>query len=317
VAVDRTERLLNLVITLISARRPVSRDTIRRGVPGYAESASDQAFERMFERDKDELRSMGVPIEAVGPEGEIEGYLIRRSEYALTLDLTRDECAALALAAAAWDSATDVGVARGAVRKVEGGVPFPAVAEAPVAFHPSRTSAAAALPPLLDAVRQRRRVRFDYRKAASDQTETRHLEPWAVISWRRAWYVIGRDGDRGERRVFRLSRIAGPVVLEGRGGAFAPPDDGSYRSIVEEWASAEMPERAVVDVDPGQAARLRLIASDEEPGLDSIRLTIPFRDEEALVAEVLAAGDGAEVISPAHLRRTVESRLAESLRRHS
>lgn len=316
-AVDRTERLLNLVITLISARRPVSREAIRRGVPGYAASASEQAFERMFERDKDELRSMGIPIETVGPEGEIEGYLIRRNDYALTLDLTRDECAAVALAAAAWDSATSVGVARSAVRKVEGGVAFPAVAETAVAFHPSRASAGTALPVLLDAVRQRRRVRFDYRKAAAGEAEARHLEPWAVISWRQSWYVIGRDVDRDERRVFRLSRIAGSVVPEGRGGAFAPPDDGSYRSVVEEWANAELTTRAVVDVDPGSGARLRLIASDEEVGPDSIRLTIPFRDEESILAEVLAAGDGAEVIAPAYLRSAVEMRLAELLRRHS
>ena len=79
---DRTERLLNLVLALLGSRVPVDRARIRDVVPGYAESASDEAFERMFERDKEELRSMGVPIETVvNASGEVDGYRIDQRAY--------------------------------------------------------------------------------------------------------------------------------------------------------------------------------------------------------------------------------------------
>ena len=63
--VTRTERLLNLVIALLAAHTPVSRQVVQSSVAGYDPTATTTAFERMFERDKDELRSMGIPIETV------------------------------------------------------------------------------------------------------------------------------------------------------------------------------------------------------------------------------------------------------------
>lgn len=316
-AVDRTERLLNLVITLLSSRRPVSRDAIRRGVPGYSESASDAAFERMFERDKDELRSMGIPVQTVGPEGEIEGYVIPHGDYALSLELTPEECAVVALAAAAWDSATSVSAGWGAVRKVEGGNPSTPGPSGAVEFRPARMPSAAALPVLLDAVRQRRAVRFDYRKPEGGRAEPRRLEPWAVLSWRCAWYVIGRDVDRDERRVFRLSRIAGPVSPEGRTGAYTPPDDGTYRALVEEWASAQRTDRALVRVASGAGARLRLLAEGAASPMDEAVLSVPFGDPEAVTAEILAAGDAAEVSEPEYIRSAVIDRLQRLIELHS
>ena len=79
---DKTERLLNLVFAMMSTRRAISRSDIRENVAGYEDARSDDAFERMFERDKDELRSMGLPIETVSDSlGEVLGYRISPSEY--------------------------------------------------------------------------------------------------------------------------------------------------------------------------------------------------------------------------------------------
>ena len=58
----KTERLLNLVIALLSTRMPLSKARIRAAVPQYHGTASDEAFDRMFERDKDELRELGIPL---------------------------------------------------------------------------------------------------------------------------------------------------------------------------------------------------------------------------------------------------------------
>ncbi|MFM7212381.1 MAG: helix-turn-helix transcriptional regulator, partial [Actinomycetota bacterium] len=118
---DRTERLLNLVLCLLGARIPVSRAAIREAVPGYGDSASSEAFERMFERDKDELRTMGVPIDTVlSSDGDVEGYRIRSDEYSMPpVAFTSAELAVLGLAAQAWSDAALGGDEQGARHKIK------------------------------------------------------------------------------------------------------------------------------------------------------------------------------------------------------
>ena len=82
----KTERLLNLVICLLSTRRPLSKAQIRSAVPQYGESTSMDAFERMFERDKDELRDLGIPLATTHADPLFDdevGYRIDRDAYAL------------------------------------------------------------------------------------------------------------------------------------------------------------------------------------------------------------------------------------------
>ena len=112
---DKTERLLNLILALKSARRPVSKQKIRESLPAYAAATSDEAFDRMFERDKDELREMGIPITTtvidVLFDDEV-GYRIDSSETTLpAITFEPDEVAALALAARAWSTASISGAA--------------------------------------------------------------------------------------------------------------------------------------------------------------------------------------------------------------
>ena len=93
-ATSKVERLMNLVIALLSTDGYLPAERIRRNVAGYAESPSDEAFSRMFERDKNELRDLGIPLETgrVSALDPIEGYRINRDAYALPeIDLTPDE----------------------------------------------------------------------------------------------------------------------------------------------------------------------------------------------------------------------------------
>src|SRR5919199_3494961 len=120
-ATSRAERLVNLVICLLSSRQYLSAERIRRIVPGYADASSDEAFSRMFERDKAELRDLGVPLETGRTPGfdPGEGYRIARRDYELPdIDLEPDEAAAVALAARLWDSPQLAGAAHGAVLKL-------------------------------------------------------------------------------------------------------------------------------------------------------------------------------------------------------
>ncbi len=118
---DKTERLLNLVFAMMSTRRAISRSDIRDNVAGYEDPSSDKAFERMFERDKDELRSMGLPIETVTDVmGDILGYRISASEYEfIDLELTPVDIIVLGVAAQVWDQAVLSAPAQTALRKIE------------------------------------------------------------------------------------------------------------------------------------------------------------------------------------------------------
>ena len=210
---SRTERLLNLVIALLSTRAPLSRANIQAKVAGYDSDASVAAFERMFERDKEELRAMGVPIRTItDAHGEVQGYVVDADEYATAdLNLTADEIAVLNLAAQLWDNAVLESAALTAVRKLESTIDEEA-ASPPNTFG-VLTARDAALLPLLRAVRDGRVVRFDYRKPHQEQADKRTVEPWAVHSKDGRWYLAGWDVDRSEERVFRVSRITGTVQV--------------------------------------------------------------------------------------------------------
>src|SRR5690348_10812469 len=97
----QTERLLNLVLCLLSTRRPLTKAQIRQAGPQYAENTSTEAFGRMFERDKDELRELGIPLVTSNEDALFEdevGYRVDREAYALPMvTFEPDELAVLGL----------------------------------------------------------------------------------------------------------------------------------------------------------------------------------------------------------------------------
>ena len=181
------------------------------------EAGSDDSFNRMFERDKDDLRELGLVIETVESlDGDI-GYLARRDSNRLPpITLDAEEAAALGLAAKVWQQARLAGrrqrrpaeAARGRACREDVTDPY----ESRTARW-SRTSPSheAAFEPLMLACRDRRPVVFDYRKSNAARPERRQVEPWTLECWRGHWYLAGWDRDRRAERVFRLSRITGTV----------------------------------------------------------------------------------------------------------
>ena len=210
----KSERLLNLLITLLVSRTYVTKDRLRRVVEAYGE-AGDEAFEKMFERDKEELRSLGIPIEVGYVDRAFEdepGYRIERSAFELPdIDLTPQEAAVIGLAARVWQHAGLAAATSDALVKLKAaGVTVDR--EALNIVQPQLTAEEPAFEPLWDATRTRTPVSFDYRTSRSASTPTRHLQPWGVVSYGGRWYVVGHDTDRGEPRIFRLSRVQGAVL---------------------------------------------------------------------------------------------------------
>ena len=213
---------MNLVMTLLYTRRAMPKARIREVVEAYRLAPSDEAFDRMFERDKEELRELGVPLvtEDLTAAWEDEpGYRIHQRDYALPqIDFAPDELAVLGLAARAWSHATLAGPAAAAVRKLHAsGVESDG--EAFIGIEPRLATSEPAFGPLLDAITTRNPVAFDYRRPAADApVATRHVHPWGLTNWRGRWYLTGHDTDR-LAPVFRLPDQRA-VRTEGTAGSY-------------------------------------------------------------------------------------------------
>ncbi|HXV93498.1 MAG TPA: WYL domain-containing protein, partial [Pseudonocardia sp.] len=232
----RAERLVNLVLCLLSTRQFLPADRIRATVPGYADAPSDEAFFRMFERDKNELRELGIPLETGRRSGfdTVDGYRIARQDYELgEIDLEPDEAAAVALASRLWDSPQLSGAAHGALVKLRAaGVDVDADSGR---VEPRVRATEPAFGPLLAAVQAGRAVTFDHRRGGpTGPVQRRTVEPWGVVSWRGRWYLVGHDRDRDDVRSFRLSRMVGPVTPVGPAGAVHVPPGVDLRAFVRE-----------------------------------------------------------------------------------
>jgi proteasome accessory factor B len=310
-AARRAERLVNLVICLLSTRQFISAERIRDAVPGYeaadGSAATDEAFKRMFERDKAELRDLGIPLEtgrnsSFDPE---EGYRISRRDYELPpIEFDAAEAAAIGLAARLWQSATMGEAARAALMKLRAAGTHVEASGQPGAV-PQLDASDPSLPTLLEAATTLRPVAFDYLKAGAETVERRELEPWGVLSWRRRWYVAGFDRKRGEGRSFRLSRIVGKVDWIGRAGDYERPEKVDLVDMVATRGPEET-RIAHVRVSGAGAGQLRRLAESDADG----ELSIAFTDLVWLARIVASAGTAAVVLDPPELVEAVQARLA-------
>jgi proteasome accessory factor B len=308
----KTERLLSLVVCLLSARRYLTAAQIREAVPGYPDSF--EAFKRMFERDKDELRELGIPLEtgSNGPGDEESGYRISRQAYELPeITLEPDEVAVLGLAARVWRRAELAGAAEGALLKLRAaGIDAEELTQPGI--EPRVQTPEAAFGPLWEAVRDRRPVTFGYRAPGRSTAQRRCLEPWGVVNRRGHWYVVGHDTDRGAERVFRLSRIDGPVTFTGPAGSVIVPPGTDVRAAVRDWdADTPVPRSCLLRLRAGAGYGLRRhavsVEPDEVPGWDIAELT--FTDSGWWSEQLASFGADLVVLEPTDLRDAVIGRL--------
>jgi proteasome accessory factor B len=310
-AIAKAERLMNLALCLLGTRRPLSKRELRASLEAYLEAGSDDSFNRMFERDKDDLRELGLVIETVETLDGDTGYLARRDSNRLPpVALDAEEAAALGLAAKVWQQARLAGAANGALQKLRAaGMPL---AGDPYGGHsalePRIPAHEAAFEPLMLACRDRRPVVFDYRKATAVRPETRHVEPWTLECWRGHWYLAGWDRDRQAERVFRLSRITGKVRSRAAAFTAAVPDHVTVRETVETWAGETATGTALIRLRSGAGYPLRARAAAIREGADGWdELEVPYG--HGLDAWLVEFGPDVVVLDPAELRADVVDRL--------
>ena len=316
-AADKTERLLNLVICLLYTRKPLSKAKIRDAVPQYGTSASDEAFDRMFERDKDELRELGIPLVTEPFDvlfSDEPGYRIDRREYALPeIFFSADELAVLGLASRAWTQATLAGPAAQALRKLEAaGVERDD--SSLIGIVPMVRTVEPAFEAVKDAVLRRTPMGFTYRTAGTGAVASRHVQPWAITSWHGHWYLTGFDTDRNAARVFRLGRIEGNVVIEGKPGSYEVPQGHQPTAMISAVAVDHDPQPGALQVRVGAGHSLRRQARTVE-AIDRLwsLVTVDFTDIETFAAEIASFGPDVVVKGPAPLRESVIRLLTGAL----
>ena len=310
---NKSERLLNLLILLLVSRNFVTKDRIRDVIEDYRRG-SDEAFEKMFERDKDELRSLGIPIEVGHLDAFFEdevGYRIKRDAFELPqVELEPDEAAVVGLAARVWQHAGLADATSQALLKLKA-AGLPVDREALDVVQPRLVADEPAFDAVWAATQSRTPVSFDYRRSGLGEPTRRHVQPWGVVSARGRWYVVGHDSDRGEPRLFRLSRIVGDVATEGRAGSFVVPEGTDVRALTRSLAPEQPIGRATLRVRKGAARDLRRRAvstADAGEGWDV--LDLEYADLDALAGEVLAALDAVVAMEPPELRELVVERLS-------
>lgn len=310
-ASNKLERLLKLIAVLLDTSRPLAAEEIWENVEGYPDNLV--AFRRAFERDKDELREMGVPLRVVkvpGTEPPVDGYLVPAEEYYLAdPGLEPEELAAVHLATMAvrfegsantealWKlgGQADITLAGEGGPDDESGPDVDSIANVPV---DPRLSV------LFGAITSGSPVSFDYRG------ESRTVEPGRLDFQRGRWYLTGHDRDRDGERNFRLDRVDGDVSLIGQPGEVDRRPERPGRRIVT-WEMGDgdpVPVELRVDASHAGWARRQMHGdvSIVEHDDGSITATLPVRNEEAFRSFALDFLDRAEVIAPADVReRTI------------
>jgi proteasome accessory factor B len=320
-AISKVERLVNLVIALLSTRGYITAEKIRSSVAGYSDSPTAEAFSRMFERDKNELRDLGIPLEVgrVSLTDPTEGYRINRDAYSLpAVDLTADEAAAVAVATQLWESPELITATQGALLKLRAaGVdldPDAPVAIASPAGVPGLRGSEDVLGILLSAIDSRQAVQFPHRSSRAEPYTTRTVEPWGVVTEKGRWYLVGHDRDRDATRTFRLSRIGAEVTPIGPAGATTVPAGVDLRRIVANTVS-ETPTggQARVWVAEGRATALRRagrsIAARGLAGRDGEVIELDIGSTDRLARDITGYGADAVVLEPQSLRDDVLARL--------
>ena len=310
----KSERLVNLTIALLATKRYLTKSEIFRTVAGY--SGDSESKDRMFERDKDDLRSLGIEIEvgSFDPLFEDEaGYRIRPELYSLQLkDLDTLSLTLLHKASEFWREAVLGESAQSGIRKLKS-LGFESDDEMLTESSMPHLHTPDQLPDLIEAVSERRIVEFQYLNE-NLIPEERSVEPYRISNSRGHWYLIGLDRKRGALRTFRLDRFTSNVSQSSRSQLFEV-DKVALQS--EEERSRSISRTAYLRIRRGKAALLRaesrLVANLD----DWDEIEVDYSDSEKLINQILWAGDSAIVIAPQELRDEVIARLEWVVSHHA
>ena len=308
----KIERLINLTIALLATKRYLTKSEIFRTVEGYEGSAETK--ERMFERDKDDLRNLGISIDVGSFDplfNDEAGYRIRSENYQLDLgEITSTEISLLSLAAEAWQGAALDDAAQTAILKLSAiGVPADPI-DIP-GLSPKLSNSSTDLVAITDAVAHSNFLRFDYLSSNLD-AEERTIVPIALSNRSGFWYVSGVDQEIQEVRTFRLDRIIGSLEVLKNESTFEFPFDFDFNQV-DVTATNRL---AVIDVRKGKGHALRTLSESTKDLGEWDQIKLPIYSIQTLATEILWHGEDVFVHEPKDLRDYIVGQLQTLVTNH-
>lgn len=317
------ERLFSLVLALLATEQGLTKAEILSTVTGYAarfERASDRAnLERQFERDKEDLRDLGVPLETVderGAEGDtkLQRYRIPPARYQLPDDIefSAEEYALLTLAAQVWREGSLSTDSRRALTKLQSlGL---RIDDAVIGFAPTIRTRDPAHEPLSSAIDRGQQVSFDYLKPGQPAAESRVVSPLALVYHEGRWHLHAHDDRVDAARTFLLRRIVGAVEQTGHPATRRPAPDEPARVLGE---LDELWRSTVATVSAREGTEAEVVMRNRQGTTESDgALVIHTTDLDILADELAAFGADVRVISPPSLRDAVRARWQRVVAAH-
>jgi proteasome accessory factor B len=318
------ERLFSLVLTLVATESGLTKSEILSSVQGYnsrfREGGDNSALERQFERDKDDIRELGIPLETVEDPGDPGNnqslrYRIPKTAYDLPSDITfsPQEMALLRLAATVWREGSLSADSRRAIMKlrtlgVEADDPL-------VGFAPRVRTREAAFEPFEVALERSAVVNFDYLKPGETEPTKRVVEPLALVQFHGRWLLHGHDRGADAPRTFLLSRVIGRPRVTQLGFTRRGTDYASH--AIDELQKIWDRNLAELDVLPGTDAWVRLSKREDTRRTESGHLLVHYSDTALLADELAGYGPEVRVVSPPRLVDAVRQRLRVTFDAHA
>ena len=302
---QKTERLINLTLALLASKRYLSKAEILRNIPGY--EGSPETKERMFERDKDDLRSLGIQIDVNNSDPLFEdeqGYLIKSDSFQFAEnEFTKEELLLLTMAANLWhDSAVEID-SQNALLKIQS---LSGPVENDMTTTPTLriTEDWQLLVSIFTAVQNKQILEFSYRG------KKRQVNPYGLYSSKGFWYLIAFEIN--VIKSFKLVRIEGEVDLIGEKDAFEKPDNFNVGNFLkEESNSVSLVSKLQVRKGAALSLRNKFTVKDLDSEWDL--MDIPYTNEQELLEMVLWHGTDLKLIEPAALRQLLVANLKSFL----
>ncbi len=317
------ERLFSLVLALLATDTGLTKNEILSTVQGYRQrynkSGDNSNLERQFERDKDDIRELGVPLETLESPGQVGNnqnlrYRIPRGDYELPADIafSPEETTLLNLAAMVWREGSLSGESRRAILKLRS---LGVTTDDPVlGYAPRLRVRDAAFDPLNTALERNVLVRFSYLKPGEQDARVRTVAPIALIQHQGRWLLHAEDQDAGGTRNFLLRRVVSPVTTTNTKFSAFPPS--ATQAALDELDQIWDDRITVVRVETGSDAATRLEKRRGTGRIDETTLALHYSDFDLFADELAGYGPEVLVISPPEMRDAVRARLTRTAADH-